>query len=83
MSQPKIRTWSESPNTYYEGGNLCINIPVILIPVFKQMISRALNTYSDAHPALKEFGDMLEHGRVLQDYYSQRSDRPLKGTQKP
>lgn len=51
-----------------------IVVPEELMPQFKIMISRALNTYTDAHPALKEFGDVLEHGKPLQDYYSQRSD---------
>lgn len=55
----------------YDCGNLELIIPEELIPAFKQLINRALNTYVNAHPALKEFGDILEHGRVLQDYYSQ------------
>lgn len=45
-----------------------------LLPQFKKLISKALNAYPDCHPALKEFGDMLEHGKILQDYYSQRTD---------
>lgn len=46
-----------------------------LVPAFKQMVRRALNVWPDCHPALKEFGDMLEHGRLLQDnYYAQRTD---------
>lgn len=49
-------------------------VPNDLIPQFTQLINRALNTNADCHPALKEFGDMLMHGRILQDYYSQRSD---------
>lgn len=51
-----------------------IVIPNDLFTSFKTLISRALNTNADCHPAFKEFGDLLEHGRVLQDYYSQRSD---------
>lgn len=39
---------------------------------FKQLFSRALNTFDQAHPELKELGDMLEHGRILQDYYAQQ-----------
>lgn len=42
---------------------------------FKQLINKALNSFPDAHPALKELGDMLTHGKVLQDYYSQRTDK--------
>lgn len=48
--------------------------------VFKQLIRRALNTYVDAHPELKELGDILDHGKVLQDYYSQRTDKPAQPT---
>lgn len=58
----------------YEDDFIDISIPSELLPHFKRLISRGLNTYSDAHPALKEFGDILEHGKVQQDYYSQRSD---------
>lgn len=42
---------------------------------FKILVRRALNTWPDAHPDLKELGDMLDHGRVLQDYQVQRTDR--------
>lgn len=48
------------------------------IPGFKELVRRALNCWPDAHPELKELGDMLEHGKVLQDYYHQRSDLPRK-----
>lgn len=53
---------------------LDITIPKDLVPQFKQLVSKALNAWPDCHPALKEFGDMLEHGKVLQNYYSQRTD---------
>jgi hypothetical protein len=35
---------------------------------FTKMVNRALNTWDDAPKDLKELGDMLVHGRVLQDY---------------
>ncbi len=44
------------------------------IPGFQQLVRRALNCWPDAPPELKELGDMLEHGKVLQDYYHQRTD---------
>lgn len=53
---------------------MSVSIPKELIPAFKQLIARGLNTFCDCNPALKEFGDILEYGKSLQDYYSQRSD---------
>lgn len=41
---------------------------------FKILVQRALNCWPDAHPELKELGDMLMHGRILQDYYAHRTD---------
>jgi hypothetical protein len=41
---------------------------------FKELVRRALNCWPDAHPSLKEMGDMLDHGKILQDYYAQRTD---------
>lgn len=43
----------------------------------QKLFQRALNTWPDAHPELKELGDKLIHGYVLQDYYSQRTDKQL------
>lgn len=68
--QPDYRIAVDSPSE----EPLTIHVPSALIVIFKKLIWRGLNTYTDCHPALKEFGDVLEHGRVLQDYYSQRSD---------
>lgn len=45
------------------------------IEPFKEMVRRALNCWPDAHPVLKELGDMLMHGRILQDYYYTRTDK--------
>lgn len=41
---------------------------------FSEMVRRALNCWPDAHPELKELGDMLMHGKVLQDYWASRTD---------
>lgn len=35
---------------------------------FKALIRRGLNTWDDAPPELKQLGDMLDHGRILQTY---------------
>ena len=47
------------------------------IELFKKLVARALNTWDQAPAELKELGDMLEHGRVTQDYQSQQGQRPL------
>lgn len=47
------------------------------ILAFKEAIQRALNCWPDAHPEMKELGDMLMHGKILQDYWAQRTD--IKG----
>lgn len=38
---------------------------------FKLMVRRALNVWPDAPPEIKEFGDRLLEGKLLQDYQSQ------------
>lgn len=45
-----------------------------MIEPFKEMVRRSLNCWPDAHPALKELGDMMMHGKILQDYYASRTD---------
>lgn len=35
---------------------------------FKALIRRGLNTWDDAPPELKQLGDLLDHGHVLQTY---------------
>jgi hypothetical protein len=59
---------------YFE---ICIQ-GVEMVDAFREMVRRSLNCWPDAHPALKELGDMLEHGRILQDYYSTRTDKKTK-----
>jgi len=36
---------------------------------FKTLVNRGLNTWDEAPPELKEFADILIHGKALQDYY--------------
>jgi hypothetical protein len=38
------------------------------LPSFTKAINRALNTWDEASAELKELGDMLTHGKILQDY---------------
>jgi hypothetical protein len=38
------------------------------IESFTKMVNRALNTWDEAPKDLKELGDMLVHGKILQDY---------------
>lgn len=44
------------------------------ISAFKEAIRRATNCWPDAHPEMKELADMLEHGKVLQNYWHTRTD---------
>lgn len=41
------------------------------IAAFKEMVARACNVWPDAPAEIKEFHDILLHGKPLQDYYSQ------------
>lgn len=40
----------------------------------KQLTARALNTWDQAPPEVKEFGDMVTCGQPLQDYYAQNGE---------
>jgi hypothetical protein len=48
-----------------------VSVDLNMIPHFKTLVQRALNTWPDAPPELKEFADLLLEGKVLQDYHSQ------------
>lgn len=62
-------------NIFGDFQGLELQIPSQILPQFKELVSRALNVWPDCHPALKEFGDILTHGKVLQDnYWAQRTD---------
>jgi hypothetical protein len=71
MSKDKITVVYMETTT----GTCLIGVPKSSIPAFKQLVRRALNTWDHAPPEIKEFGDMVEHGRVLQDYYAQDSSK--------
>ena len=38
------------------------------IALFQQLVRRALNTWDNAPPQIKEFGDLVTEGKILQDY---------------
>lgn len=42
------------------------------IAEFQTLVRRSLNCWPDASAELKEFGDMVDHGQILQDYNSQK-----------
>lgn len=54
-----------------EIDNLQIGITKESLGRFTALINAGLNCADQAHPELKELGDMLTHGEILQDYYSQ------------
>lgn len=54
---------------------LKLEITADSLPHFCKLVQKALNTWPDAHPELKELGDKLGWaGAPLQDYYAQRTD---------
>lgn len=55
-------------------AELKFSITAESIPGFIDLISRGLNCFPNVHPELKELGDMLTHGKILQDYYGSRTD---------
>lgn len=57
-----------------EIAELKLSITAESLPGFSTLISQALNCSPNVHPELKELGDMLTHGRILQDYYASRTD---------
>lgn len=52
-----------------------VTIEVRSVEAFKQLVQRGLNTWDEAPPELKAFGDILIHGRVLQDYAGQDTSK--------
>ena len=70
-----VRRTTESDG---EGGEMTKAIVITLdqhssTENFKLMVRRALNTWDDAPQELKELGDMLDHGKILQDYSGNKS----------
>lgn len=41
------------------------------IALFQRLVNRALGTWDNAPAQIKEFGDMVTEGKILQDYQSQ------------
>jgi len=58
-------------------------IPILAIRIvgvesiarFQTAIRRALNTWDTAPAEIKEFGDLLEFGHLLQDYQAQAGNK--------
>lgn len=57
----------------FDGREIAIDIAIGTsdISAFKEMVARACNVWPDAPAEIKEFHDILLHGKPLQDYYSQ------------
>lgn len=60
----------------YPSGAMYLNLPSRLVPEFKLMVQRALNMWPDCSPELKELGDVITNGRILQDYFKQAAIDP-------
>lgn len=52
-----------------------IFVPKELLPAFKELIFRGANLWPDAKPEIKDFADVLMHGRPLQDYAGQDTSK--------
>ena len=55
-------------NSMFKIDGAHISITSESIEDFTKMVNRALNTWDEAPKDLKELGDMLVHGKILQDY---------------
>lgn len=55
----------------FEEAGIEIRIKKEDSSAFKEMVARACNVWPDAPAEIKEFHDILLHGKPLQDYYSQ------------
>lgn len=58
-----------------------IQVPPESKELFSQLVNRAMNCWDNAPPELKEFADILEYGKPLQDYYSM--DQPMNTKPEP
>ena len=54
-----------------KAGGLALYITDETIPLFKELIARAINTFDRAHPEIKELCDLIQYGEILQDYRGQ------------
>lgn len=44
------------------------------LEALRTLVRRGLNCFPEAPPEMKELGDVLDHGKILQDYWSTRTD---------
>lgn len=52
-------------------------VGVVSTDLFAQLVGRALNTWDSAPAVIKEFGDLVTHGALLQDYATQSGETKL------
>jgi hypothetical protein len=57
---------SRNPSNAIDG--IHISVTEESIPVFEQLIHRALNCWDSAPQEIKELGDMITHGHITQDH---------------
>lgn len=69
----RVRHIIHTRNTKTDEYSLQINSAELNV-AFKELVRRGLNCWPEAHPELKELGDILDHGRILQDYWASRTD---------
>lgn len=55
----------------FETGEVTLAISKEALEAFKLLVNKGLNCWDKAPPELKELGDILSHGEVLQDYNKQ------------
>jgi hypothetical protein len=55
----------------YGRDKIYIEVDADSLSIFTELIRRGANLWPDAPAEIKEFHDMLRHGRVLQNYRAQ------------
>jgi len=55
----------------FNAGDITLVLFPDILPAFRDLVQRAMNTWPDAPTELKEFADLLLDGKILQDYKSQ------------
>lgn len=67
---------------HYTSAGLLRSIDIMVemdsIDAFKKLVDKALNCWDEAPAEIKELGDYLTHGKILQDY--RRSTFDTNGT---
>lgn len=58
-----------------DDGRILVAIPPDRQPEFQTILNRALNCWPSAPPEWKALADILQHGKPLQDYYSEPKPR--------